>query len=138
MAEAPINGQAALCGNGRNARNGKADTAPPAEISAASRDLSLPALTIAFHVACSNAPNKTSRMTSSGKDRSGTAGRTGASPRRGKLLERQLRFARNAMPWSRMPCRLQYHPFNIQTMAGVSDNFYVRAICVQSTRSSQL
>ena len=67
MAEAPMNGQAEACGSGRNARNGSAETAPPAEISAASRDLSLPALTMAFHVACSSAPKRTSRMTSRGK-----------------------------------------------------------------------
>ncbi len=47
----PMKGQAAGCGKGKKGRNGSAATAPPAETSAASSDLFVPALMIAFHVA---------------------------------------------------------------------------------------
>ena len=71
-----MNGQAAAFGSGRNARKGSAATAPPAEINAASSDLSVPALMMAFHVAWRRAPKRTRRMTSRGKiaNRSGEAG----------------------------------------------------------------
>jgi len=56
-------GQLAEAGNGMNGNASSATSAPPPAINPVSPSLSLPDLTMAFQLACSNAPSRTSSMT---------------------------------------------------------------------------
>src|SRR6185503_13569176 len=64
ITEAARYGQLSAGGSGRNGSVAAATTAAPLATRRVSTNVSLPDLTIAFHDACSNAPNNTAVITS--------------------------------------------------------------------------